>query len=242
MSPASETVRRALSVVIPAYNEAKRLPNTLLEVDAFLRRQGYDSEIIVVDDGSRDGTLDRVRELAGSIPSIRVLTYGGNRGKGFAVKTGVLAASREAVLFTDADLSTPIADVERLWTFYDRGADVVIASRRHVSSEILVRQPWRRRLIGQVFSLIVSTLGVRGFKDTQCGFKLFRAGTTRPIFPALKTDGFAFDVEILMRARGLGLRIAEVPVRWTDSPDSRVHPVRDSWRMFLELLRMRGLI
>jgi dolichyl-phosphate beta-glucosyltransferase len=233
---------RSLSIVIPAYNEEGRLPKTLEEIDAFLRERGYDAEILVVDDGSRDRTLERAREMTATIPSLRVLTYGRNRGKGYAVKTGVLAASRPAVLFSDADHSTPIADIDRLWAAYDRGCDVVVASRHLAQSQILVRQPVHRRAMGRVFNLVVSLFGVRGIRDTQCGFKLFRAEAARRIFSKLKTDGFAFDVEVLMWARHFGIRIAEVPVRWVDSPGSRVHPIRDSRRMFVEILKMRGLV
>jgi dolichyl-phosphate beta-glucosyltransferase len=234
--------RRSLSVVIPAFNEERRLPKTVGEIDAFLRERGYDAEIVVVDDGSRDATYEKARSLCETIPSLRVLTFPRNHGKGFAVKAGMLAATRSAVLFSDADHSTPISDIDRLWEPYDRGCDIVIASRHLAQSEILVRQPAHRRFIGRSFNMIVSLFAVRGIRDTQCGFKLFRQETARRIFSRLRTDGFAFDVEILIRARQQGLRIAEVPVRWVDSPGSRVHPLRDSSRMFVEILRMRGLV
>ena len=234
--------RRSLSVVIPAYNEEQRLPRTLREIHAFLVERDYDAEILVVDDGSRDATLERTRELARSLPLLRVLTYGANRGKGFAVRTGVLAASKKAVLFCDADHSTPIGDIDHLWREYDGGADVVIASRHLERSRIMVRQPAYRRVLGRGFNFIVSLFAVRGIHDTQCGFKLFRADAARQIFDGLRTKGFAFDVEALMRARRFRRRVAEVPVRWINAPDSRVRAVRDSWRMFVEILRMRGLL
>jgi dolichyl-phosphate beta-glucosyltransferase len=239
--PAADRAARPLSIVIPAYNEESRLPRTLERIGAFLARGGYDAEVLVVDDGSRDRTSERSRVVAAELPYVKIIRYPTNHGKGFAVRSGVLAATREAVLFTDADLSTPIEEIERFWEPYDRGADVVIGSRRRSESRIMVRQPLHRRVIGRAWSVVVSLLGVRGIPDTQCGFKLFRASRTRRIFEALKTPGFAFDVELLIGARARGLRIAEVPVTWIDSPESHVRPVVDSSRMLVELLRMRGL-
>jgi len=233
---------RALSVVIPAYNEEKRLPRTLRAIDQYLAAEGYDAEILVVDDGSTDRTRDRVAELRTSIRSLRLLSYGKNRGKGYAVKIGILAAAQPAVLFSDADLSTPIEEVARLWARYEEGFDVVIASRHWPESGLIVDQPFHRKLVGRAFNTVISMLAVRGFRDTQCGFKLFRAEAARRIFGALRTERFAFDVEVLLRARRLGLKVAEVPVRWVNSPDSRVHLVRDSARMLLEVLRMRRFV
>lgn len=235
-------VSRSLSVVIPAFNEEQRLPPNLERLHGFLVEQGYDAEILVVDDGSRDRTRDTVEACRNRCPMLRVLSYGANRGKGFAVRTGVLAATRHAVLFTDADFSTPIGELDRLWEHLDRGFDVAIASRQMSDSQIEVRQPWYRRLVGRAFIVIVALIGVRGYRDTQCGFKLFRAEAVRRLFTPLRTHGFAFDVEVLMRARRLGMRVAEVPVRWLHSSDSRVRPVVDSVRMLVELLRMRGVL
>lgn len=232
---------RSLSVVIPAYNEARRLPDTLERIHAYVGIGGYDAEIIVVDDGSRDGTLEEVRRLRSSMPLLRDVGYGANRGKGYAVRAGVAAATKDAILFSDADLSTPIEDLEKLWAWYDRGWDVVIASRALPGSRREKRQPRYRELMGDVFRWLVSLLVVRGFRDTQCGFKLFRASAARRIFERVRTDGFAFDVEVLMRARQLGYRIAEVPVTWRDSEGSRVRPLLDSTRMFADLLKIRGI-
>jgi dolichyl-phosphate beta-glucosyltransferase len=232
--------RRSVSVIIPAYNEERRLPATLQSLHSFLDRPGYDAEIIVVDDGSRDGTRERASAL--KLPLVRVLGYSRNRGKGFAVRTGVLAATREAVLFSDADHSTPVSEIERLWPWLDEGYDVAIGSRHAAGSQLIVRQPLRRRIMGRAFNLIVSFAGVRGINDTQCGFKLFRKDAARRIFSRLRTCGFAFDVEVLLHARRWGLRVREVGVQWTNSPDSRVHPVRDSARMLVEILKMRGVL
>jgi dolichyl-phosphate beta-glucosyltransferase len=229
-------------VVIPAYNEESRLPPTIKEIHRFLVHRSYDAEILVVDDGSRDRTRAVAKEAEAVCPSLRVLGYPKNRGKGFAVKTGVLAATRDAILFSDADLSTPIEELDRLWSWMDRGYDVVVASRSRHSSDVVVRQPFYREYMGRTFNMIVSMIAVRGIRDTQCGFKLFRRDAAHRIFSRLATDGFAFDVEALLRARKSGLRIAEVGVRWINSPQSRVHPVRDSARMLLEILRMRSRI
>ena len=231
-----------LSLVVPAYNEEDRLGRTLDALLAWLDRTGVDGEILVVDDGSRDATSDVARRASARDARVRALGYAPNRGKGFAVRAGVLAARGEQILFCDADLSTPIEEIELLRQRLSDGYDVAIGSRHLAASRILVRQPLHRRLLGRVFNGVVSLLAVRGFADTQCGFKLFRREAARRIFPRVKTDGFAFDVEILIRAREAGLRIAEVPVRWQNDSASRVRPIRDSIRMLAEILRMRGIL
>jgi dolichyl-phosphate beta-glucosyltransferase len=235
-------VHRSLSVVIPSFNESARLPSSLRDVHKFLVDRGYDAEILVVDDGSKDGTRDQVEKLRSSLPLVRVLGYEQNKGKGFAVKTGVLASTREAILFSDADLSTPIAELDRLWTWFDRGYDIVAASRAKETAEILVRQPFYREWIGRIFNAIISMVLIRGIRDTQCGFKLFRREIARQVFSNLRTNGFAFDVEVLAQARKLGFKIAEVGVRWINSTTSQVHPLKDSARMLLEILRIRRFL
>jgi dolichyl-phosphate beta-glucosyltransferase len=231
-----------ISVVIPAYNEALRLGNTIRKVAGHLSRARAEYEILVVDDGSVDDTAEVARALACSTPGLRVLGYRVNRGKGFAVRTGVLEARGHLILISDADLSTPIEELDSLSRAIRDGAHVAIASRHLPSSHVAVRQPVHRRYLGRIFNGVVTLLGVRGFRDTQCGFKLFRAEQARRIFSRLKTSGFAFDVEALILARHFGCRIDEIPVRWENSCSSRVRPVRDSIRMLGELLRMRGLL
>lgn len=233
---------RSLSVVIPAYNEEARLAQTVLETDAFLRDQGYEAEIIIVDDGSIDHTRQVSEDLQRRVPGLRVIGYDRNRGKGFAVKTGFLAARRDAVLFSDADHSTHISQLNRLWPWYDRGYAIVIGSRALKDSSIVVRQPLSRRIMGRTFNMILATLGLRGIRDSQCGFKLFRKDSSGILFRRLKTEGFAFDVELLLRARDAGLRIAEVGVRWENSPASHVHALRDPLKMLLDVCRMRGFL
>lgn len=225
-----------LSVVIPAYNEEGRVAPTLRSVAGFLAAREGGFEILVVDDGSRDGTARAAREAG--VP-LRILVLAANRGKGAAVREGILAARGERILFSDADLSTPIEDLPRLERALDQGAAVAFGSRSVPGSEVLLRQPLYRQTMGKVFNLFVRALVLPGVIDSQCGFKLFEGRAAREIFAKQRLRGFSFDVEVLFLARRLGFGLAEVPVRWTNSPASRVHPVRDSVRMLRDLLRVR---
>jgi len=226
--------RPALSVVVPALNEEDRLPRTLERITSHLGRRGGAYEVLVVDDGSRDGTAARA-EAAGAI----VLRNEGNRGKGFAVRRGMLAARGARRLMTDADLSTPIEELDRLSARMDAGSDVVIGSRALAGARIEVRQPWYRENMGRLFNLFVRALAVPGLMDTQCGFKLFSAAAARDVFSAACLDGFSFDVEVLFLARKKGYRIAEVPVLWRNDAASRVSLVR-GFLAFPDLLRIRA--
>jgi dolichyl-phosphate beta-glucosyltransferase len=228
-----------LSVVIPAYNESRRLPPTLRTVDRYLREANRRSELIVVDDGSTDDTAATVDELIREGLKLHLLRHDGNRGKGAAVRTGMLAASGDMVLFTDADLSTPIADAERLIAALEAGADVAIGSRALDRSLIEVHQPWIRDRMGRVFNMFVQAILLPGLKDTQCGFKAFRREAARELFGATAADGFEFDTEVLYRARRRGLVIREIPVHWRNNPDTRVNAVSDSTRMLMGLFRIR---
>ena len=232
----------ALSLVVPAFNEEKRLPVSLARISEWVlsRSPQLSVEVLVVDDGSSDRTAAVAEKTAAGLGhAYRVLRLPRNRGKGAAVREGVLAAAGEQVLVTDADLSTPIEEVEKLLPHFQQGYDVVIASRSLKNSEILVRQPWHRQLMGKVFNRIVRLFAVPGIIDTQCGFKCFSRRAVEAIFPLCRVDGFAFDVEILYLARKLKLGVKEVPVRWIDSPRSTVSPLRDSARMFREVLALR---
>lgn len=236
MSPAA--VQRSLSVVVPAYNEVRRLGLTLDTVLAWCTGRFAPLELIVVDDGSSDGTSRVAAERASAGAPVRVLKNDLNRGKGYSVRRGILEAQNELVLFSDADLSTPIEELEKLLAHLDH-AQVVIGSRSIKGSRVEVRQPLFRMLMGKTFNKIVRVvLGTR-LNDTQCGFKLFSRDAAREAFSRATVDGFAFDAEVLLIAERLGYRIQEVPVRWLNSPASTVHPVKDSARMLRDVLRVR---
>lgn len=222
-----------LSVVIPAYNEAARLPPTVRRVKEWLDAQGAPYEIVVVDDGSRDATA----ELAAACGAT-VLRNGENRGKGYSVRRGMLHARGKRRLMTDADLSTPIEDLTRLAARMEEGYDVVIASRAVPGANIEVHQPAYREAMGRLFNLCVRALALPGLRDTQCGFKLFTAAAAEAAFSATRLDGFSFDVEALYAARRRGFRIAEVPVTWRNDAATRVGPM-NGFRAFLDLARIR---
>lgn len=222
-----------LSVVIPAYDEAVRVGPSLRRAAAYLGGRGVAHELLVVDDGSRDGTAE-VAAAAGA----RVLRHDRNRGKGAAVRTGVLASTGARVLLADADFSTPIEEIEKLEPHL-READLVVGSRAVAGSVITERQPIYRELMGKTFNLLIRGLGVRGFHDTQCGFKLARGETARALCAELTVAGFAYDVELIWLALARGRRVAEVGVIWANSPDSRVRPIRSSLEMIRDVLRMR---
>ncbi len=224
-----------VSIIIPAFNEEGRLPATLERVGGYLAGRPWESEVIVVDDGSADGTAD----LADAAPGVTCLRNDGNRGKGYSVRRGMLAATGDVALMSDADLSTPIEDLDKLLARIDAGADIAIGSRAMRDSDVQIPQPIHRRFMGFVFRWCVRIITVGGFRDTQCGFKAFTAAAAKAVFERTRMDGFSFDVEVLYLARRLGLRADEVPVTWRDAEGSRVSPIRDSLRMFRDLLRIR---
>lgn len=228
-----------LSIVIPAFNEQERLEPTLRAYLAHCRGQGRDVEVIVVDDGSTDGTTALVERLATEFPQLRLVRLAQNQGKGYAVRSGVVNARGRRILFADADGATCLEEVERLEAAIDAGADVAIGSRALHGTGVEVRARVHRRLIGRMFHLLVRLTGVADIADTQCGFKLFRGPAAHALFSRMRTTGFSFDVEVLMMAGLCGYRIAEVPVNWTHQPGSRVNLVTDSGRMAWDLVRMR---
>ncbi len=232
-----------ISIVIPAYNEARRLPASLTRIEEYLRSRSLDSEVIVVDDGSSDGTAALVRARAARWPCLKLVSAGRNAGKGRAVQLGMAAATGKWRIFTDADLSVPIDDLDRLLTpLQQDGAAIAIASRALAASDVQLHQPWYRETMGKMFNRLVQLLVMRGIRDTQCGFKAFSEEAATKLFPPLQTPGFGFDVEVLYRARLARFKIAEVPIRWINSPQSRVHPIRHSLAMFLELLAIPGRV
>ena len=226
-----------ISVVIPAYNEVDRLPPTLREVTTYLAANFASWEVIVSDDGSTDGTVER---LAPSFPDIKFLRDPVNAGKGAAVRRGMLAAQGDLVLFSDADLSTPIDELgPMVRVMKERGTDIVIASRGLSDSKLEVRQPWWRELAGRIFNLLVRPLSGLPFRDTQCGFKLFRYRAAQDVFRSIRCNDWAFDVEALMVASMLGYRVIEVPVRWINEERSKVRILVDAPKMAFDVLRFR---
>ena len=227
------------SVVIPAYNEAARLPSYLKEVQAYFEGRDESYEVIVVDDGSQDGTADRVREVAAGRPGVAVHALDRNRGKGHAVRAGMARAVGELRLMADADGATPIAEVARLEAAVAAGADLAVGSRVLEDPAVIRQVRLHRKLSGHVFNFLLRRLGVAPVLDTQCGFKLFRGAVAAALFPQVTTDGFGFDVELLMLARRRGFRIAEVAVNWADQPGSKVRVLREGPRMLYEVLAAR---
>ena len=229
----------AYSIVIPAYNEGTRLGATLERVLAYVHFQKWDAEIIVVNDGSRDNTADLIRSFAARDPIVRLLENPGNRGKGYSVRNGMLHAQGQTILFSDADLSSPIEEAPKLFDALKNGADIAIGSRWLRAETQTQRQPLHRQLFGRVFNLLLrTTLGLQ-FKDTQCGFKAFTRSAAQAIFPLQKIERWGFDPEILFLARKFGFKVREVPVAWAHSGETRINPVSDGFKMFLEMIRVR---
>jgi dolichyl-phosphate beta-glucosyltransferase len=241
MSPDGATL---ISVIIPAYNEEMRLPIALQATIDYFQNKGEPFEILVVDDGSSDGTPSVVSHFNKLHPDVnlRRLEYGGNRGKGYAVRFGMLAAVGSIRLFCDADLATPIEEYDVVYkAMSEHHAQVGIGSRPLKNSHLLVREPWYRELLGRLFNKLVQAAAVRGIQDTQCGFKLFNAESAEAIFSICAIDGFAFDAEVLYIAQKLGYAITEVPIRWAHKDGSKISMVRDGYSMLCELSRVRYL-
>lgn len=225
------------SLVVPAFNEVSRLGPPLRRTVEWLRARQRPFEILVSDDGSTDGTDLLVDKLKNEIPELRLVRSAGNRGKGHAVRIGVRAATGALILLADADGATPIDQLALLEGAIENGADIAIGSRSHRGH---VERRWYRHLIGRCFHLLVRlSVGTRGIKDTQCGFKLFTSSAARDLFSRARTDRFSFDIEILLLAHRLGYRIVEVPVEWVHQPGSRINLVTDSLRMAIDLVAIR---
>jgi len=234
-----EPANPRLSVVIPAYNEEQRLPRTVEKIERYLDGKSVHYELILVDDGSTDGTRQVMDAAAERNPKVRIEALPANRGKGRALAAGVATARGEKVLVTDADLSTPIEELEKLEAALKSGAGVAIGSRSVRGSRVEIPQPVYRVLMGKVFNVIVQVVLLPGIWDTQCGFKLFRTDVARPVFAALTTDGFGYDPEVLFLAKRRGVRIVEVPVVWRNSAPTKVMPIRSSLDMFKHVVRVR---
>lgn len=228
------------SIIIPAYNEAERIGTSLERILSYIAESRWSAEMIVVNDGSRDNTSQVVQEYSRRNPIIRVVENPGNRGKGYSVRNGMLNASGQVLLFTDADLSSPIEEANKLFAVIESGeADVAIGSR-YLQSELQTRkQPLHRRMLGRAFNVALRTILGLSYVDTQCGFKAFNRKAVTTIFPNMKIERWGFDPEILFLARRYGLRVAEVPVSWAHDHRSKISPLRDGTRMLGELLRIR---
>ena len=227
------------SIIIPAYNEGQRLAVSLEKILAHASLQGRAAEILVVNDGSRDETAELVRSFANTHPEVRLLENPGNRGKGYSVRHGMLKAQGELLLFTDADLSSPIAEAGKLFQAIESGADVAMGSRWLNSALQTERQPLLRQLYGRLFNLLLRVVLGLNYRDTQCGFKAFSRVAAQGIFPLQRIERWGFDPEILFIADKRGLRVTEVAVAWAHDHGSKINPIRDGIRMLLEVLTIR---
>lgn len=227
-----------LSVIVPCYQEERRLPQSLRRLEEYLQGAGHTYEVLLVDDGSTDRTAEIASEMEARNPRFRLLRYEENRGKGFAVSYGMQRARGQWLLFSDADLSTPIEELERFLPLLEQGYDVVIGSRGLKESNLKVRQPWWRERLGRLMNFLIRQASGLRFKDTQCGFKLFSQQAARDIFPNLTVRTWMFDVEALILARKLGYAIVDVPITWINSDESRVKAWH-AFRVVRELLHIR---
>ena len=236
-APQREELR--YSIVVPAYNERARIGKTLEEILAHVRQHAWNAEVVIVDDGSRDETFQIARQFACENPQVRVLQNPGNQGKGYSVRNGVLNARGEILLFTDADLSSPIAEAAKLFAALEQGADVAIGSRWLDPSLQFQRQPLKRRIMSRTFNIFLRVLLAFPYRDTQCGFKAFTRRAAHMIFPRQRITRWGFDAEILYLAHSLGLKVAEVPVSWGHDERSTIHPWRDGILMGWDALKIR---
>jgi dolichyl-phosphate beta-glucosyltransferase len=226
-----------LSIVVPAYNEATRLPGSLQAIADFVAHKTYPVEVLVVNNNSRDRTGQIIEEYAGKFPFVQGL-FESTQGKGAAVRSGMLAARGEYRFICDADLSMPIEEIDRFLPPHLEGYDIAIASRE-ARGAVRFEEPWYRHLMGRVFNTIVRLFAVPGLQDTQCGFKMFRAEVAENLFPLQTMNGWSFDVEILYAARRWGYTIVEVPIHWYYKDNTRIHPIGDSLDMFAEVFKIR---
>ncbi|HEY6305183.1 MAG TPA: dolichyl-phosphate beta-glucosyltransferase [Candidatus Angelobacter sp.] len=234
------TEQPSYSIIVPAYNESARVGATLQQILDHARRQNWHAEVLVVDDGSRDDTLEIARRFAAGHPVVRILRNPGNQGKGYSVRHGMLEARGTILLFTDADLSSPISEAGKLFAALESGADVAIGSRWLDSSLQFQRQSLKRQALSRAYNFFLRTMLLFPYRDTQCGFKAFTRAAAAMIFPRQRITRWGFDPEILYLAHRLGLKVAEVPVAWGHAEGSRLHVWRDGARMAWDTLRIRG--
>jgi dolichyl-phosphate beta-glucosyltransferase len=231
--------RAHLAVIIPAYNEQDRIGPTLERVCEYFQGQNYTWHVTVVSDGSSDETPKIAADFAAENPNVSVDHYEPNRGKGYAVQRGMMKADADWILFSDADLAAPIEEIDKLFKRTGEDRPIAIGSRPLKDSNLEIRQPWYREMLGRAFNTAVQILAIRGIKDTQCGFKIFRQAEAQEIFKRCKLDGFGFDFESLMIARDLDIPIEEVPIRWSHQEGSKVILMRDGPRMLRDLIKLR---
>jgi glycosyltransferase involved in cell wall biosynthesis len=227
------------SIVIPAYNESQRITASLDKILAYITQQHWVAEILVVNDGSRDNTAEIIREYARVHPSVKLIENPGNRGKGYSVRNGMTHAQGDVLLFSDADLSSPIYEAQKLFEAVEAGADVAIGSRWLRADLQTERQPLHRQLFGRIFNLCLRVILGLKFKDTQCGFKAFTRSAAQQVFPRQRIERWGFDPELLFLARKSGLSVKEVPVEWAHDDRSKINPVTDGLKMFLEIVKIR---
>lgn len=227
------------SIVIPAYNESERIRTSLDRVLAHIGERGWNAEVLVVNDGSTDNTAQIVQEYAAEHPALRLLENPGNHGKGYSVRHGMLQATGEVLLFSDADLSSPIEEADKLFAALAEGGDVAMGSRWLRTELQTQRQPLHRQLFGRIFNLALRIILGLQYRDTQCGFKAFTRRATNLIFPLQHIERWGFDPEILFLARKFGLKVQEIPVKWAHREGTRIDPLRDGLRMFVEILTIR---
>lgn len=228
-----------LSVIIPVYNEEFKIKRTLIDIDKYLRKQNYNYEIIVVNDGSKDKTIKVLETLKSRIVNLRLIDNKENKGKGYVVKQGMLQAKGQYRLFTDADNSTSIEQVKKMWPYFRQGYDIIIGSRDVQKAVVAVSQSWLRKLLGNIFNLIVQMVcGLWGIWDTQCGFKGFNKRVVKDIFPKLTITGWAFDVEVLVLSKKAGYKVKEIPVRWINSFESKVN-LKEMIKMLFDVFKIR---
>jgi len=236
---ADTAAKYRLSVVIPMYNEAARFPQAAPRLLAYLQAQPYAYEIVVVSDGSTDETIAVARRELAADPALRVIENAPNRGKGHALRTGMTAAQGDIVLFTDADLSTPVEELDKFWPWLDQGYEVVIGSRKMAGAQLTRRQPLLRETLGKVFTALSDVLATRNISDVTCGFKCFSRSAAHDLFRRGRINDWSYDAEILFLAQWRNYRLKEVPVRWHDEQGSKVHMLRDGLRALRGLLRIR---
>jgi dolichyl-phosphate beta-glucosyltransferase len=227
------------SIILPAYNEEIRIAATLDKILSHVKERGWDAEVLVVNDGSTDNTRSVVRGYAANYPMLRLIDNPGNRGKGYSVRNGMLRARGDLLLFSDADLSSPIEEADKLFAAIEQGADIAIGSRWLKPELQAQRQPIGRQILGRIFNLALRIILGLNFKDTQCGFKVFSRRAAQAIFPLQQIERWGFDPEVLYLAKRFGFNIQEVPVVWSHREGTRIDPWRDGLRMFAEVLRIR---